>query len=582
MGGSAHHPGVLEGDAAPTQSPYQRLSQRMQDISGDGGVLKDVLREGTGDFVTPDASVIVNYSGYLEHMDKPFDSNCLRKTPRLMKLGEDITLLGMELGLLSMRTGELARFLFKPRYAYGTLGCPPMIPPNTTVLFEIELVDFLDSAESDKFCALTAEQQDQFPLETVLKVAATEREFGNYLFRQNRFYDAKRRYKRALLLLHRRRAAPLEEQHLVKAAKLLVLLNLSLTYLKLERPMSALSYGEKALVIDQKNAKALFRCGQACLLMTEYLKARDFLVRAQKEQPFNHDINNELKKLASTYQDYVDREKEMCHRMFASGDSGSTGGENARRTAASCTDVRPPPVQTYGRLLYRHDRCTAFSYTDVPPPVQTYRLLLYRRTSSCTDVRPPPVQTYSLLLYRHVRPPPVQTYRLLLYRRTASSCIDVRPPPVQTYRLLLYRRRAPGAAANTNAGGTEPGEPPAALPGRALGAGAARLSALPTRPGRAGAPAGSPTRPPRESSPNTQCRVQTPHTGGGQPVCGKGVPLPVTVGKWTILPETTRLGDAGKEGPLRKRARAAALSLEDTPSRQGGLLTSSPVLPSAG
>lgn len=62
----------------------------------------------------------------------------------------------MELGLLSMRRGELARFLFKPTYAYGTLGCPPLIPPNATVLFEIELIDFLDSAESDKFCALSA------------------------------------------------------------------------------------------------------------------------------------------------------------------------------------------------------------------------------------------------------------------------------------------------------------------------------------------------------------------------------------------------------------------------------------------
>ena len=62
----------------------------------------------------------------------------------------------MELGLLSMRKGELARFLFKPTYAYGPLGCPPLIPPNATVLFEIELIDFLDSAESDKFCALSA------------------------------------------------------------------------------------------------------------------------------------------------------------------------------------------------------------------------------------------------------------------------------------------------------------------------------------------------------------------------------------------------------------------------------------------
>ncbi|XP_066134196.1 inactive peptidyl-prolyl cis-trans isomerase FKBP6 [Saccopteryx bilineata] len=326
MGGNARAPGGKRG--AGVESPYEKLSKWMMDISGDRGVLKNIIREGVGELVTEDASVLVKYSGYLANMDEPFDSNCSRKTLRLMKLGKDITLWGMELGLLTMRRGELARFLFKPAYAYGTLGCPPLIPPNTTVLFEIELLDFLDSAESDKFCALSAEQQDEFPLEKVLKVAATEREFGNYLFRQNRFYGAKDRYKRALVLL-RQRSAPPEEQHLVEAAKLLVLLNLSLTFLKLEQPARALHYGEQALVIDQKNAKALFRCGQACLFMTEYEKARDFLVRAQKEQPFNHDINNELKKLACHYKNYMDKEKEMCHRMFVPyDDNGSTAGGN--------------------------------------------------------------------------------------------------------------------------------------------------------------------------------------------------------------------------------------------------------------
>ena len=44
------------------------------------------------------------------------------------------------------------------------------------------------------------EQQDRFPLQKVLKVAATEREFGNYLFRQNRFSYAKVRYKRVRTL----------------------------------------------------------------------------------------------------------------------------------------------------------------------------------------------------------------------------------------------------------------------------------------------------------------------------------------------------------------------------------------------
>ena len=65
----------------------------------------------------------------------------------------------------------------------------------------------------------------------------------------------------ALLLLHRR-LATCEEQHLVEPAVLLVLLNLSFVYLKLDRPAMALRYGEQALLIDKRNAKALFRCGQ--------------------------------------------------------------------------------------------------------------------------------------------------------------------------------------------------------------------------------------------------------------------------------------------------------------------------------
>lgn len=46
------------------------------------------------EFSLPLFSVLVKYSGYLEHMDKPFDSNCFRKTPRLMKLGEGKFTLG--------------------------------------------------------------------------------------------------------------------------------------------------------------------------------------------------------------------------------------------------------------------------------------------------------------------------------------------------------------------------------------------------------------------------------------------------------------------------------------------------------
>ncbi|XP_009946572.1 PREDICTED: inactive peptidyl-prolyl cis-trans isomerase FKBP6-like, partial [Leptosomus discolor] len=183
-----------------------------------------------------------------------------------------------------------------------------------TVLSELSACFLLFELKFRYF--FTQEQQDTFPLQKVLKVADVEREFGNYLYSTQDFKDAKARYKRAFSVLDRSPSSEAERCQ-INASRLLVLLNLSLTYLKLECPAKALAYGEKALEIDRRNVKALFRCGKACLCMKEYEKARDFLVRAQHVEPFNRDINNELKKLASCYKDYVEREKEMCCRMFA-------------------------------------------------------------------------------------------------------------------------------------------------------------------------------------------------------------------------------------------------------------------------
>ncbi|RLV97902.1 hypothetical protein DV515_00011248, partial [Chloebia gouldiae] len=299
---------------APTPASTPSLSlaseslQALQDLTGDGGVRKEQLRPGTGQPVPPSASVAVKYSGYLGNWNKLFCSHGNSKYPRLMKLGKDITLWGLEIGLLSMTKGEAALFVLTPEYAYGQRGCPPFIPPNTTVLFKVEVLDFINSEESDAFFELAyfelkfryvfaQEQQDRLPLEKLLKVAATEREFGNYFFYKQRFKIAKDRYKRALSIL-RHSSSSKAEQSQINASKLLLFLNLSLTYLKLERADRALKYGELALEMDQGNAKALFRCGQACLYMKEYSKSRDFLARAQCIQPFNRDINNELKRLA--------------------------------------------------------------------------------------------------------------------------------------------------------------------------------------------------------------------------------------------------------------------------------------------
>ncbi|XP_036941726.1 inactive peptidyl-prolyl cis-trans isomerase FKBP6 isoform X2 [Acanthopagrus latus] len=297
-------------------SPFDHLRQQMNDVLGDGGILKEVVQPGEGPPVPQNASVLIHYSGFLEYSAEPFETTTNLKYPRMMKLGKDLTLAGLELGLLTMRKGEFSRFLLQPCYAYGDMGCPPFIPAAAVVLYEVHILDFLDSGQVDEFIALSPEEQNTVSLSKLLEVVNTVRSFGNRCFNQSHYDNAKRRYKQALMLLENRETEREAEKEGIRTALLPLFLNLSLTELRLDSPHKALKYGNKALEIDSANTKALFRCGQAYLELREYESAQGCLITAQARKPFDTDINNLLRKVAMSYKDTLDKEKDMCSRMF--------------------------------------------------------------------------------------------------------------------------------------------------------------------------------------------------------------------------------------------------------------------------
>ncbi|XP_075940983.1 inactive peptidyl-prolyl cis-trans isomerase FKBP6 [Anarhichas minor] len=299
-----------------TPSPFDQLRQQMNDVLGDGGILKEVVQSGEGPPVPENASVLIHYSSFLEYSDRPFETTTHYKYPRMMKLGRDVTLAGLELGLLTMRKGEFSRFLFQPQYAYGDMGCPPLIPAAAVILYEVQILDFLDSGQVDDFITMSPEEQNTVPLSTLLDVVSTQRSFGNRCFNQSRYDHAKDRYKQATLLLGNRETQSDAEAERIKTALLPLYLNLSLTELRLDSPHKALKYGNKALEIDSANTKALFRCGQAYLELCEYESAQGCLITAQAKKPFDTDINNLLRKVAICYRDSLDKQKELYAKMF--------------------------------------------------------------------------------------------------------------------------------------------------------------------------------------------------------------------------------------------------------------------------
>ncbi|CAK6951128.1 peptidyl-prolyl cis-trans isomerase FKBP4 [Scomber scombrus] len=108
----------------------------------DGGVLKLVKREGTGtELPMTGDKVFVHYVGTL--LDGTlFDSSRDRGERFSFELGKGQVIKAWDIGVATMKVGEVSQLICKPEYAYGSAGSPPKIPPNAALVFEVELFDF--------------------------------------------------------------------------------------------------------------------------------------------------------------------------------------------------------------------------------------------------------------------------------------------------------------------------------------------------------------------------------------------------------------------------------------------------------
>ncbi|KAA8593405.1 hypothetical protein FQN60_009521, partial [Etheostoma spectabile] len=110
--------------------------------SKDQGVIKVVNRQGLdGERPMIGDRVVVHYTGKLV-TGKKFDSSRDRKEPFFFNVGKGQVLKAWDIAVLSMQRGEVCTFLCKPEYAYGSAGNPNKIPPNSSVVFEMELLKF--------------------------------------------------------------------------------------------------------------------------------------------------------------------------------------------------------------------------------------------------------------------------------------------------------------------------------------------------------------------------------------------------------------------------------------------------------
>lgn len=99
----------------------------------------ETLKEGSGPKSKIGDILSVDYTGTLQDGTK-FDSSLDRGTPFEFTLGQNRVIQGWEQGMLGMRVGEKRKLTIPPKLAYGNTSPSPLIPANSTLIFEVELL----------------------------------------------------------------------------------------------------------------------------------------------------------------------------------------------------------------------------------------------------------------------------------------------------------------------------------------------------------------------------------------------------------------------------------------------------------
>jgi peptidylprolyl isomerase len=108
-------------------------------MTTESGLQIDDIQAGEGECPNTGDYVTVHYTGKFQD-GRIFDSSVSRKQPFRFRIGVGQVIKGWDEGVLSMKPGGKRLLTIPPQLAYGAAGAGGVIPPNATLIFEVELL----------------------------------------------------------------------------------------------------------------------------------------------------------------------------------------------------------------------------------------------------------------------------------------------------------------------------------------------------------------------------------------------------------------------------------------------------------
>lgn len=280
------------------------------EVTPDKKVMKKILKEGEG-YQRPNEGSVVKLKlvGKLQDgtifIKKGHDEEDLFE----FKTDEEQVIEGLDKAVMNMKKGEVALLSVAPEYAFGLTESKQdlaVVPPNSTLQYEVELVSF--EKEKESWDLNTQEK---------IEAAGKKKEEGNTLFKAGKYLRASKRYEKAAKYIEFDSSFNDEEKQLCKSLKVSCNLNNAACKLKLKEYKEVEKLCTKVLEIEGTNVKALYRRAQAYIQSVDLDLAERDIKKALELDPNNRDVKLEYKALKDKVKEYNKKDAKFYGNMFA-------------------------------------------------------------------------------------------------------------------------------------------------------------------------------------------------------------------------------------------------------------------------
>ncbi|CAN8258203.1 unnamed protein product [Cochlearia groenlandica] len=280
-------------------------------VTDDNKVIKKTLKEGEG-YDHPNEGAIVK----VKLIGKLGDGTLFLKKghgeseePFEFKTDEEQVIDGLDRAVLKMKKGELALVTIEPEYAFGSTESQQelaVLPPNSTLYYEVELVAF--DKEKESWDMNTEEK---------IEAASKKKEEGNSKFKAGKYALASKRYEKAVKFIEYDASFGEEEKKQAKALKVACNLNDAACKLKLKDYKQAEKLCTKVLELESTNVKALYRRAQAYMELADLDLAEFDVKKALEIDPNNREVKLEQRRVKEKMKEFNKKEAKFYGNMFA-------------------------------------------------------------------------------------------------------------------------------------------------------------------------------------------------------------------------------------------------------------------------